>query len=227
MNSIEKSAKTVDLAVTEALKALSVARDEVDVEIIDAGARGFIGLGSKPARVRVTVKHNPENVAESFIKEMGMAMGIVVDVKTSISDKQLEVTLAGENMGILIGKRGQTLDAIQYLVSLAVNKGTAPYLNVIIDSENYRTRRKEILEQLALNLAKKVKSTRRSVTLEPMNTFERRIIHSALQNDKQITTHSEGADPFRNIVIAPKRPYHYGRENRQNRSQDNNSVSNN
>ena len=205
MNFVEKSAKTVDLAVEEALRALSVTRDEVEVEIIDAGAKGFIGLGSKPARVKVTVKHDPEGIAEAFIQEMGAAMGIEIDVKSSLTEKQLDITLTGKNMGILIGKRGQTLDAIQYLVSLAVNKGVAPYLNVVIDSENYRKKRKEILEQLAFNLAKKVKTTRRSVTLEPMNTFERRIIHSALQNDKQISTYSEGADPFRNIVIALKR----------------------
>jgi len=208
MNSIEKSARTVDLAVEDALKTLKVTRDDVDVEVLDAGSKGFIGLGAKPARVVVTVRYNPENIAEAFIKEMGVAMGIIVDVETSLSEKQLDITLTGQNMGILIGKRGQTLDAIQYLVSLAVNKGVAPYLNVVVDSENYRSRRREILEQLAVNLAKKVKSTKRPVTLEPMNTFERRIIHSALQGDKQVTTHSEGTDPFRNIVIAPKRAYY-------------------
>jgi len=208
MKSIEKSAKTVDLAVEDALRVLGVERDDVDVEIIDAGSKGFIGFGAKPARVIVTVRYNPESIAESFIKEMGVAMGIVVDVETSLSEKQLDVTLTGENMGILIGKRGQTLDAIQYLVSLAINKGVAPYLNVVVDSENYRKRRREILEQLALNLAKKVKSTKRPVTLEPMNTFERRIIHATLQGDRQVTTHSEGTDPFRNIVIAPKRAYY-------------------
>ena len=209
MNTIEKSAKTVELAVEEALKALSVARDEVDVEVIDAGSKGFIGLRAKPARVKVTVKYNPIQIAEHFLKEMGAAMNIAVDVKSSLSEKQLEITLSGDSMGILIGKRGQTLDALQYLVSLAVNKGTAPYLNVVVDSENYRKRRREILEQLAINLAKKVKSTKRPVTLEPMNTFERRIIHSALQGDRQISTHSEGTEPFRNIVIAPKRAGNY------------------
>jgi len=203
---IEKSAKTVEQAVEEALRTLALPRDEVEVTVIDAGAKGFIGLGAKLARVRVTVKHNPERIAEAFIKEMGMAMGILIGVKTTVSEKQLDIVLTGDNMGILIGKRGQTLDAIQYLVSLAVNKGKAPYVNVVIDSENYRKRRREILESLAHNLAKKVKSTRKPVTLEPMNTFERRIIHSALQSDRSVSTYSEGADPFRNIVIAPKRP---------------------
>lgn len=205
MDFIDKSAKTVEQAVEEALRALSLPRDEVDVDVLDVGAKGFMGLGAKLARVRVTVKHNPERIAETFIKEMGMAMGLLIGVKTTVSEKQLDIVLTGDNMGILIGKRGQTLDAIQYLVSLAVNKGKAPYVNVVIDSENYRKRRREILESLAHNLAKKVKSTRKPVTLEPMNTFERRIIHAALQSDRSVSTYSEGADPFRNIVIAPKR----------------------
>ena len=208
MKSIEKTAKTVDLAAQEALSTLGVTRDEVDIEIIDAGSKGFMGLGAKPARVKATMKHDPEQVAKTFIKEMGVAMGILINVETTLTDKQMDVVMSGENMGVLIGKRGQTLDAIQYLVSLAVNKGTAPYLNVVVDSENYRKRRREVLEQLAINLAKKVKSTKRPVTLEPMSTFERRIIHSALQNDRYVSTYSEGADPFRNIVIAPKRANH-------------------
>jgi spoIIIJ-associated protein len=184
---------------------LGVDRDDIEVEIIDAGSKGILGMGAKPAHIKVTAKFDPEKTARNFIKDMGAAMGISIDVKTGVNEKQLDITLSGENMGILIGKRGQTLDALQYLVSLAVNKGTAPYYNVVIDSENYRKRRKESLENLARNLARKVKMTKRAVTLEPMSTFERRIIHSVLQNDRHITTHSEGSDPYRNIVIAPKR----------------------
>ncbi|MDR2168487.1 MAG: protein jag [Clostridiales bacterium] len=205
MNSIEKTGKTVELAIESALKTLGVNRDEVEVEIVDVGSKGILGLGAKPATVKVTVKFDPEKIAQTFIKDIGMGMGILIDVKTNITEKQLDIVLSGENMGILIGKRGQTLDALQYLVSLAVNKGTAPFLNVVIDSENYRKRRKESLEKLALNIARKVKATRKSVTLEPMNTFERRIIHATLQGDRQIATHSEGNDPYRNIVIAPRR----------------------
>jgi spoIIIJ-associated protein len=205
MKSIEKSAKTVDLAVEEALRALDTDRDQVEIEIIEVGSKGFMGLGAKPAVIKATVKFDPATAAEAFIKEMGTAMGILINVKTNMTDKQLEIVMSGENMGVLIGKRGQTLDSIQYLVSLAVNKGTAPYINVVVDSENYRKRRREILEQLAINLAKKVKATKRPVSLEPMNTFERRIIHSTLQNDRQVSTYSEGAEPFRNIVIALKK----------------------
>jgi len=211
MDYVKKSAKTVEFAIEEALRTLMIARDEAEVEIIDVGSKGFMGLGARPAQVKVSIRHNPERIAEAFIKEMGMAMGVLIGVKTTLSEKQLDIVLTGDNMGILIGKRGQTLDAIQYLVSLAVNKGKAPYLNVVIDSENYRKRRKEILEHLAHNLAKKVKNTKKPVTLEPMNTFERRIIHSALQSDKQVATYSEGADPFRNIVITPKRSQNQNR----------------
>jgi len=205
MDTVEKTGKTVEEAVEAALRTLEADRSEVDIEIIEVGAKGFLGIGSKLAQVKITRKFDPERIAAAFIKEMASAMNITVNVDTKSDERGMYVTLSGENMGILIGKRGQTLDAIQYLVSLAVNKGTAPYMSVTVDSENYRGRRKEILEQLAMSLARKVKSTRRSVTLEPMNTFERRIIHAKLQNDRQVSTYSEGADPYRNIVIAPKK----------------------
>ena len=204
-NYVEMTAKTVDLAVEAALKHLNANRDEVDVEIIEAGAKGILGIGSKPAKVKVTLQHNPEKIAQDFLKEIGVAMGMQIGSKITVNDKQLDIILSGENIGILIGKRGQTLDSLQYLVSLAVNKGTAPFLNVSLDAENYRQRRKESLENLAQSIARKVKTTRKSVKLEPMSTFERRIIHAVLQGDRQITTHSEGNDPYRNIVVAPKR----------------------
>ncbi|MCL2575749.1 MAG: protein jag [Defluviitaleaceae bacterium] len=205
MSFVEKMAKTVEEAVQDALAHLKANRDDVDVEILDAGTKGILGIGAKPARVKVTLHYNPEKIAQDFIKEMGVAMGIAIDVKATAADKQLDIVMSGENMGVLIGKRGQTLDNLQYLVSLAVNKGTAPFLNVSLDAEDYRQRRKESLEKLALSIARKVKTTKRSVKLEPMSTFERRIIHAALQGDRGITTHSEGKDPYRNIVIAPKR----------------------
>ena len=202
--------KTPELAIEAALKKLNVKREDVETETIEAGSKGILGIGAKPAIVKVSVRHDPEKIVVEFVKEMGAAMGIVVGVKVNLNadDKQLDIILSGDEMGILIGKRGQTLDALQHLVSLAVNKGTAPYLNVHIDSENYRARRKESLEKLALNIARKVKTTKRAVTLEPMSTFERRIIHSVLQGDRGIATHSEGAEPYRNIVIAPKRHGH-------------------
>ena len=134
-----------------------------------------------------------------------------VDISAKYNDslKSLEVELSGDEMGVLIGKRGQTLDSLQYLISLVVNKGTSEYIRVKVDTENYRQRRRETLENLAKNIAYKVKRTRRPVSLEPMNPYERRIIHSALQNDRYVTTHSEGDEPFRRVVVTPKRDGNY------------------
>lgn len=205
MEESRKSAKTVDEAVAEALKELNASQEEVEITVLEEGSRGFLGMfGSKDAVVLVKKKYNPEKIAENFLREMFVAMGIVVKITTKLKDKQLYIDLSGEEMGILIGKRGQTLDAVQYLVSLVVNKGNAPYVSILLDTENYRQRRKETLESLAYNLAKKVKQTKKNVVLEPMNPYERRIIHSSLQNDKYVTTYSEGEEPYRNVVIALK-----------------------
>ena len=204
MKEVQKTAKTVEKAIEEALAELKADRDEVEIDIIDEGAKGFLGFGSRDAVVKVVKKFNPEKVAKDFLREMFIAMGIIVNIETELKEKQLLINLTGDDMGILIGKRGQTLDSIQYLVNLVVNKGNAPYLSITIDTENYRQRRKETLEALAYNLAKKVKQTGKKVVLEPMNPYERRIIHSSLQNNKYVTTYSEGEEPYRNVVIALK-----------------------
>ncbi len=145
--------------------------------------------------------------AEKFLKDVFASMGMTVEVtcKYHLLDDCFIIDLAGDKMGILIGKRGQTLDSLQYLTSLVVNKGTSEYIRVKVDTENYRERRKETLENLAKNIAFKVKRTRRPISLEPMNPYERRIIHSALQNDRYVTTHSEGEEPFRKVVVTLKR----------------------
>ena len=205
MDSIEKSAKTVDDAVAEALKALNAEKDEVEITVLDQGAKGFLNIGSRLARVLVVKKFDPERAAKKFLLEISKTMGVEIEIKTKLTEKSLEVELVGNDMGIFIGKRGQTLDSLQYLVNLVVNKGNAPFVNVVLDTENYRKRRKETLESLAINLSKKVKTTKKSVVLEPMNPYERRIIHSTLQGDKLITTYSEGEEPYRNVVIALKR----------------------
>ena len=134
-----------------------------------------------------------------------MNLTVVVDITYDEEARNLDIDLSGDEMGILIGKRGQTLDSLQYLVSLVVNKEAEEYIRVKVDTENYRKRRKETLENLAKNIAYKVKRTKRPVSLEPMNPYERRIIHSALQNDKYVTTHSEGEEPFRHVVVTLKR----------------------
>jgi len=157
------------------------------------------------------VEIDVEATAKKFLVDVFAAMQIESEIVTKYNDslKTLEVELAGEEMGVLIGKRGQTLDSLQYLISLVVNKGTSEYIRVKVDTENYRQRRRETLENLAKNIAYKVKRTRRPVSLEPMNPYERRIIHSALQNDKYVTTHSEGDEPFRRVVVTPKRENNY------------------
>ena len=201
---IEKTGKNISEAIEEALAELQATEADVEIEILEEAHKGFLNLGSKLAKVRVTLKHDPVRIAKIFLKEMSEAMGIELKIETELKEKELNINLSGENMGVLIGKRGQTLDSLQYVVNLAVNKGEAPYLNVTIDTENYRKRRRETLEALARNLAKKVKTTKESVTLEPMSPNERRIIHSTLQNDRYVATHSEGEDPHRNVVISLK-----------------------
>ncbi len=205
MEEIRKSAKTVEDAIAAALAELGATREEVDITVIDEGSKGFLGMfGSKDAVVLVKKNFNPEKEAETFLKEVFLSMGLIVKMKTELKEKHLFIELTGDDMGILIGKRGQTLDALQYLVNLVVNKKSPYYISVMLDTENYRQRRKETLESLAFNLAKKVKHTRRNVVLEPMNPYERRIIHSALQNDRYVTTFSEGEEPYRNVVITMK-----------------------
>ncbi len=145
--------------------------------------------------------------AKDFLNEVfeAMKMEVTIDAKFNSNDNILDVELSGAEMGVLIGKRGQTLDSLQYLISLVVNRDLADYVHVKVDTENYRERRKATLENLAKNIAFKVRKTRQSVALEPMNPYERRIIHSALQNDKFVTTHSEGEEPFRRVVVTLKK----------------------
>ncbi|MCI9095945.1 MAG: protein jag [Lachnospiraceae bacterium] len=208
MEYIEVTAKTVNDAITEACQKLVVTSDKLDYIVVEEGSSGFLGIGSKPAVIKARVKCSsiPER-AKEFLNEVFNAMNMVVtlDVKYDEENKNLNIDLSGDEMGILIGKRGQTLDSLQYLVSLVVNKGSEEYIRVKVDTEDYRKRRKETLENLAKNIAYKVKRTKRSVSLEPMNPYERRVIHSALQNDRYVTTHSEGEEPFRRVVVTLKR----------------------
>lgn len=200
------SAKTVNDAITEACKALGVTSDKLDYKVVEEGSNGFLGIGAKDAVIEAAVKNSVSDIASDFLKDVfaAMNMTVVVDVKYNADDNEMNIELSGDDMGVLIGKRGQTLDSLQYLVSLVVNKGNEDYIRVKVDTENYRERRKSTLENLAKNMAYKVKRTRRPLHLEPMNPYERRIIHSALQNDKFVTTHSEGEEPYRHVVITLK-----------------------
>ena len=207
MEFIEVSAKTVSDAITEACQKLTVTSDKLEYEIIDEGSSGFLGIGSKPATIKAKVKSSVVDNAKDFLKDVFEAMDltVVVDVKYDKINNYMEIDLSGDEMGVLIGKRGQTLDSLQYLVSLVVNKNVENYIRVKVDTENYRQRRKETLENLAKNISYKVKRTKRPVSLEPMNPYERRIINSSLQNDRYVTTHSEGDEPFRHVVVVLKK----------------------
>ena len=214
----EFSAKTKEDAITEACQYFTVSSDKLMIEVVDEGSNGFLGIGAKPAIIKAAVKGTVEDKAKDFLKDVleAMDLEVVIDVKYDEAEKNMEIDLKGDDMGVLIGKRGQTLDSLQYLVSLVVNKESEEYIRVKVDTEDYRNRRKATLEGLAKNISYKVKRTKRAVSLEPMNPYERRIIHSALQNDKYVTTHSEGDEPFRHVVVTLKKSERYERNDSHN-----------
>ena len=215
MDYIEVTGKTVDDAITNALIQLETTSDQIEYEVIEKGSNGFLGLiGKQDAVIKVRKKSNLLDDTYEFLNKMFAAMNMEVksEIDYNEENRTMNIDFSGDEMGILIGKRGQTLDSLQYLISLVVNKESDAYIKVKVDTEDYRERRKQTLENLAKILSYKVKRTRRPVTLEPMNPYERRIIHSALQNDRYVETHSEGDEPYRKVVITLKR-----RENREYR----------
>ena len=205
----EFTAKTVDEALTNAMIDLETTVENLEYEVIEKETSGFLGMFGKPAKIRVREKITLESKAKKFLSDVFSAMGIKAEIDLSYDEinTTLDINIKGDEMGVLIGKRGQTLDSLQYLVSLVVNKNNDEYIKIKLDTENYRARRKETLENLAKNIAYKVKRTRKPVSLEPMNPYERRIIHSALQNDKYVETYSEGEEPYRKVVINLKKTY--------------------
>ena len=239
---MEKRAKSVEEAVAEALAELNISKEDAVIEIIQEPSKGFLGLGAKEAIVKVSAKGDikpaekkaaapkTETVAETtepkklnvsataaedakkFITDILTAMGIDVTVTAELNEDVLNVNLEGDNMGIVIGKRGDTLDSLQYLTSLVVNQKSVDYIKVSIDTENYREKRSEALSALAKRLAAKVARTGKKFALEPMNPYERRIIHSNLQDNEDVTTFSIGQEPYRKVVIAPKNPKPYGKK---------------
>ena len=203
MEFVEFTAKTVDDAITAACQKFLVTSDKLEYEVIEEGSTGFLGFNSKPAKIKAKVKESIEDKAKNFLEDVfaAMKMTVVIDVKYDELEGFLDVDLRGDDMGVLIGKRGQTLDSLQYLVSLVVNKEAEEYIRVKVDTENYRKRRKETLENLAKNIAYKVKRTKRSVSLEPMNPYERRIIHTAVQEINGVVSNSFGEGTARRVVI--------------------------
>ena len=251
MDFSEKWGTDIDEAVKLALADLKLTIDEVDVTVLEEPSRGFFGIGSKLAKVRVEPKkkaepvkkeetkkeikkevkqeavkevkkpvikekfevtQRPDNLVDiedcealTFLRNVAEQMNLKLDIKAQGNDDSLYLDITGNDSGTIIGKRGQTLDSLQLLANNAVHKNFETYYKVKIDTENYRVRRKETLDNLAKNIAYKVKRTKRPVALEPMNPFERRVIHSALQNDRYVTTHSEGEDPYRHVVVTLKK----------------------
>lgn len=205
----EFSAKTADEALTNALIQLETSSDQIEYEVIEEEKSGVFGLFSKPARIRVRKKEQVVDRVYDFLKRTFDAMHIDVAISHEMDEIEstLSIELKGNDMGMIIGKRGQTLDSLQYLTSLVANKNSDKYVKIKIDTENYRQRRKETIENLAKNMANKVKKTGRPAFLEPMNPYERRIIHAALQPDKYVDTHSEGDEPHRKVVITLNREF--------------------
>lgn len=207
MKSIEIEGKTVEEALNKALIELNTEKNMVDVEILEYGSKGLFNvIGVKPAKIRVTSKYDYIKEAEDFITNILKCMEIEANIDVREENDTIIINLSGERMGLIIGYRGETLDSIQYLVSLIVNKiHELPHKRVILDTENYRSKREETLKGLAIKTANKVKKTRKLFKLEPMNPYERRVIHSALQEDAFINTYSEGDEPFRRVVVELKK----------------------
>jgi spoIIIJ-associated protein len=200
------SGKNVEEAIANALRELNVTEDKITYEVIEEGTKGLLGLiGTKPAIIEVTMKPVERDLkveATRFLAGIFENMDITAEMDAELEDNMLKIDISGPKMGLVIGYRGETLDSLQYLTSLVVNKKReGEYVRVILDTEGYRKKREETLERLAEKTAYKVKKYRRSMKLEPMNPYERRIIHSKLQKIEGIATHSVGDEPFRRVVI--------------------------
>lgn len=209
MRFVIKTSKTVEDALKEALIELDATKDEVEVEILEEPTKGLFGIiGGKEAKIKVTKKDDPKEIAHNFIENLLNKMGLVANCDVTLDGDIIKVDIVdiSENdMGVLIGKRGSGLDAIQYLLNLVVNKNSENFYKTIVDANDYRKKREETLVNLANKMAKKVMTYKKPVKLEPMNPYERRIIHSTLQNFDGVTTYSEGNEPYRRVVITLKK----------------------
>lgn len=228
MKSLEMTGRTVDEAVEAALRELGVPRDQCQIEVLEEGSKGFLGLlGSKLARVRVTVlePEEPEPLAAPevpvsdpqvlgsdaserarlFLEGLLERMGVTAAVESRVDDDgTVFMNVTGKGLGVVIGRRGQTLDAVQYLVNIVANRDAPQWTRFIVDAEGYRERRAETLRQLAQRTADRAKARGRRVRLDPMTALERRIIHLELQGHPDVDTRSEGEEPYRRVVIIPK-----------------------
>ncbi len=203
---VEKEGKTIEAAIEEALAELNIEMKDAEIEVLDEGSKRLFGLiGGRNAVVRVYKKENYDDIVRNFLKPILNTMGLEEEMEVVMDGDTLTVKLAAENIGIVIGRRGETLDALQYLLGLVVNKSSEKFIRVTLDVGNYREKREETLVKLAKRLADKVSKTRKNMTLEPMNPYERRIIHATLQNYKSVETYSIGDEPNRKVVIKYKK----------------------
>lgn len=207
MDFVEFKAKTVDDAITDALVAFETTSDNIEYEVIEEGTGGILGLFSRNAIIRARKKEPERDRLEQFLMDVLEKMEIegTVEIETDDEEKIININIEGKDTGDLIGKKGQNLDSLQYLASIVANRDKEEYYRVKLDTKNYRERRQKTLENMAKNVANKVRKTRRKVVLEPMNPYERRIIHSYLQNESHVTTKSEGEEPYRRVVVYYKR----------------------
>ncbi len=206
MTTVIRTGKSVHEVVELALIELDVTREDIEIEVIEQESKGILGIfGVKEAKVQITIKEDAHQVAREFLNGLLEKMGIESTVETKLEDNVVYLDISGKNMAIIIGKRGQTLDSLQYLVSLYINRKKEQYIRVVLDTEDYRNRRKKTLEKLAYRMADKAKRMRKDIVLEPMNPYERRIIHSALQGNRFVSTKSDGEEPNRRVIIFFKR----------------------
>ncbi|ECJ9436992.1 protein jag [Listeria innocua] len=203
MRDITAQGSNVEEAIQNALATLETTRDKVEVEVLDEGKKGIFGIGSRLAMVKVIEKEDGIQVAIDYLLDVATKMDAVITIDVEEVGKDVKLQIKGESLGMLIGKHGQTLNALQYLTQLIANKTTSQYKNIIVNVGDYRERRHETLVLLANKMADKALKTKRAVHLEPMPSFERKIIHAILSENEQIETHSEGRDPYRYIVIKP------------------------
>lgn len=204
MKKVQVTGKTVEEAVEAALEQLQTSKVNVEVKILEDSKKGFFGLGSKPAVVEVAVKADPVKTAIEYLQDVTSKMGVPVTISQRQENEHLVLDLSGDKIAILIGKRGQTLNALQLLTNMVANSDpSAKHVKIVLDAEHYRTRRQESLERLAEHSAQKVFITKKSFALEPMPANERKVIHLALKENRDVETTSEGVEPFRKVVIRP------------------------
>lgn len=205
LNSVETTGKTIEEAILVAVAQLGKSRDKLDIEVLVEPETSLFGLiQKKEAKIRATVKLDLAEKSKEYLEKLFELMGIEAQAEVTLEGEVLHAEIIGKKIGVLIGKRGETLDSVRYLLSLYIGKFTDQKIKVVLDSEGYLAKREQALQKLAVSIAHKVKKTRRRVVLEPMNSYERRIIHSALQDDPYVKTVSEGEEPFRKVIVVLK-----------------------